>query len=100
MDGVPAAPCPLCDRPMIAGPSLDQHHPLPRSRGGRATVTMHKICHRAIHAMLSEQELADAFSTFEALRAHPQLAQFIAWVKKRPPEYYDRTRWSKSRRFK
>jgi len=92
--------CPLCDRPMVAGPSLDQHHPVPRSRGGRETVIMHKICHRAIHAMLSERELAEEFSTFGALKMHPMLAQFIAWVKKRPPEYYDRTRWSKSRRFK
>lgn len=92
--------CPLCDRPMIAGASLDQHHPVPRSRGGRETVTMHKICHRAIHAMLSERELAEDYAEFAALRAHPMLAQFIAWVQKRPPEYYDRTRWSKSRRFK
>jgi hypothetical protein len=98
--GIAAGPCPLCDRPMIVGPSLDQHHPVPRSHGGREAVTMHKICHRAIHAMLSERELAEAFSGFEALRAHATLAQFIAWVKKRPPEYYDRTRWSKSRRFK
>ena len=85
---------------MIAGPSLDQHHPVPRSHGGRETVIMHKICHRAIHAMLSERELAEEFSDFAALRTHPTLAQFIAWVQKRPPEYYDRTRWSKSRRFK
>jgi hypothetical protein len=99
-NGDPVGPCPLCDRPMIAGPSLDRHHPLPRSRGGRETVTMHKICHRAIHAMLSERELADGYADFGALRTHPTLAQFIVWVKKRPPEYYDRTRWSRSRRFK
>ena len=24
----------------------------------------------------------------------------LRWVRKRPPEYYDRTRWSKERRFK
>jgi hypothetical protein len=100
VDGAPVGQCPLCDRLMLMGPSLDEHHPLPRSHGGRETVTMHKICHRAIHAMLSERELAEEFSGFEALKAHPTLAQFIAWVKKRPPEYYDRTRWSKSRRFK
>ena len=85
---------------MIAGPSLDQHHPIRRSCGGRATMAMHKICHRAIHAMLSERELAEDFSTFAALKAHPMLTQFIAWVRKHPPEYDDRTRWSKSRRFK
>ena len=96
----PKGPCPLCDRPMVAGASLDQHHPVPKSQGGRETVTMHRICHRAVHAMLSERELAEEFSEFTALRRHPMLAQFIAWVKKRPPEYYDRTRWSKSRRFK
>ena len=50
--------------------------------------------------MLSERELAEEFLGFDALRTHPMLAQFIAWVQKRPPEYYDRTRWSKSRRFK
>jgi hypothetical protein len=99
IDGVSAL-CPLCNRPMVAGPSLDRHHPVPRSHGGQETVTLHKICHRAIHAMLSEQELAEEFSALERLRTHPLLAQFIAWVQKRPPEYYDRTRWSKSRRFK
>jgi hypothetical protein len=99
-DGIQAGSCPLCDRPMVAGPSVDQHHPVPRSHGGQAAVTMHKICHRAIHAMLSERDLAEEFSDFGKLRAHPMLAQFIAWVQKRPPEYYDRTRWSRSRRFK
>ena len=99
-DGTPVGLCPLCDRPMLTGPSLDAHHPLPRSRGGHETVIMHKICHRAIHAMLSERELAEEYSAFGKLRAHPMLAQFIAWVKKRPPEYYDRTRWSRSRRYK
>ena len=95
------ATCPLCARPMIPGPSLDRHHPRPRSHGGSATVTMHKICHRAIHAMLSERELAEDFGEdFARLRAHPQLAQFVAWVRKRPPEYYDRTRWSRQRREK
>ena len=99
------APCPLCQRPMVPGPSLDRHHTLPRSHGGSATVTMHKICHRAIHAMLSERELAEDFAggasgDFARLRAHPPLAQFVAWVRKRPPEYYDRTRWSKARREK
>ncbi|HET6620341.1 MAG TPA: HNH endonuclease [Dongiaceae bacterium] len=85
---------------MIAGAGLDRHHPVPRSRGGHEAVTMHKICHRAIHAMLSERELAEEYAAFEALRRHPLLAQFIAWVRKRPPEYDDRTRWSRSRRYK
>ncbi|MDY0871861.1 HNH endonuclease [Dongia rigui] len=59
---------------------------------------LHKICHQAIHALLSEAELARDFSTVDALRAHPALARFIAWVKKRPAHYQDRSRWSRARR--
>ena len=35
----PAAlgPCPVCGRPLIEGPSVDRHHLVPRSQGGRDT---------------------------------------------------------------
>lgn len=45
------------------------------------------ICHREIHAALTEAELARDYSTPEALRAHPRLAKFAAWVAKRPPGF-------------
>jgi len=77
---------------------VDEHHLLPRSHGGTATVTLHRICHQAIHATLSEQELADAFHTMEALCQQPELARFIAWVCRRPPDYLDRSRWTRERR--
>lgn len=35
-DGSSLGPCPLCGRPMIAGPSVDRHHWVPKSEGGRA----------------------------------------------------------------
>jgi hypothetical protein len=40
--------CWLCRRPL--GRWVERHHPVPRSRGGRETVPLHPICHRAIHA--------------------------------------------------
>ncbi|MBP2292070.1 HNH endonuclease [Azospirillum rugosum] len=82
-------PCPLCGRPMVPGPSLNEHHLVPRTYGGRATVTMHRICHAKIHAVLSEQELRDRYHTVESLRAHPEIASFLRWVARKPPEFMD-----------
>lgn len=92
--------CPLCDRPLPEGESTDWHHLVPRSRGGRDQVRLHKICHQAIHATLTEAELARDYRDIAALRAHPDLARFIAWVAKRPPDYQDRSRWTRERRRK
>ncbi|WP_089286056.1 MULTISPECIES: HNH endonuclease signature motif containing protein [unclassified Azospirillum] len=80
-------PCGLCGRPMLDGPSVDAHHLLPRSQGGRDTVMLHRVCHRKIHAELSEKELARQYTTLEALRAHPDIADFIRWVVRKPPEF-------------
>lgn len=69
------------------------HHLVPKLKGGKggATVRLHQICHNEIHASLTEAELARDFSTIQALRAHPRLANFIRWVQKRPPGFKSRT---------
>ena len=66
---------------------------MPKLKGGKggATVLLHQICHNEIHATLTEAELARDFSTITALRAHPRLAKFIAWVAKRPPDFHSKT---------
>lgn len=92
--------CSLCRRPLPDGSSTDWHHLVPRSHGGTTQVRLHKICHQAIHAMLSEAELARDFASIDTLRAHPDLARFITWVAKRPPDYMDRSRWSRDRQQK
>ncbi|WP_114394751.1 HNH endonuclease signature motif containing protein [Oleisolibacter albus] len=80
-------PCPLCGRPMRAGPSVEDHHLVPKSQGGTVTVPLHRVCHRKIHAELNERELRDRYATVEALRAHPAIADFIRWVANKPPEF-------------
>lgn len=84
--------CPLCSRPIPGDVPQSLHHLIPKLKGGKGgpTVLLHDICHREIHATLTEAELARDFSTPEALRAHPRLAKFIAWVQKRPPEFRSR----------
>lgn len=85
---------------LIAGPSIDTHHLLPRSHGGKITVTLHRICHQAIDPTLSEAELARGFASIEALQQYPDLNRLIARVRKRPADYQDRSRWSRLRRRK
>ncbi|MCL6284649.1 HNH endonuclease [Ruegeria sp. 2012CJ41-6] len=80
--------CPLCNRPIPSG-SGSLHHLIPKLKGGKGgpTVLLHDICHREIHATLSEAELARSFDTIASLRTHPRLAKFIAWIAKRPPGF-------------
>lgn len=81
--------CPLCDRPIPAAVGQSQHHLIPKLKGGKGgpVVLLHDICHREIHATLTEAELAKDYSTIAALQTHPRLAKFITWVRKRPPEF-------------
>lgn len=85
--------CPLCGRPIPEG-QKDAHHLVPKSKGGRATEFLHRICHRQIHALFSETELARYYSDVEALLAHPEMARFVAWVRTKPEDFYERTRKS------
>jgi len=87
--------CPLCDRPLPDGPTVDLHHPRPRSMGGTATVAMHRICHRKLHATFTERELGSIGADWAALRAHPEIEGFVRWVAKRPPAFYDGSRKTK-----
>jgi hypothetical protein len=85
--------CPLCQRPIPPEARRSLHHLVPRLRGGTGgeTVLLHQICHNEIHAALSETELARRYGTIEALRAHPRIARFVAWVRGKPPAFHSRS---------
>lgn len=92
-DGGPSlGDCPICGRPMVAGGSVDRHHFVPKSEGGRVAVWVHRICHRKVHSLWTERELATAYSTPEAIRADPEMASFIRWLARKHPEFWARTR--------
>jgi hypothetical protein len=87
--------CWLCDRPL--GGRVERHHPHPRSRGGKETVPVHPICHRTIHAHLSNAELARLTPEPAALRSRPEIARFLAWVADKPPDFHAPTRTARHR---
>lgn len=89
--------CPLCGRQMIAGASVDEHHFVPKSKGGRDKVPLHKICHRKIHSLFNEKELSLVYNTPEKLLEHPDIQAFVKWVQKKQPEYNDNSKRSKSK---
>lgn len=82
--------CPICDRDMWEGPYIDKHHMVPKEKGGRYTEYLHKVCHRKIHSVFSNKELEKEYNTPEKIIAHPEIAKFIIFVKKKSPDYYDR----------
>ena len=83
----------LCGRPL--GSRVEWHHPVPKSRGGRETVPVHPICHRIIHRTLGNKDLDRSYATAEALRAHPEIARFVAWVVDKDPDFHAPTRKAK-----
>ena len=89
--------CPICDR-AIPSSQKDTHHLIPKSKGGKATEYLHRICHKQIHALFTETELANQLNHAAILRGHPDMQKFIQWVKTKPDSFYEKTR--KSTRLK
>jgi hypothetical protein len=89
--------CPLCEREIPAS-QRDEHHLVPRLKGGKETQHLHRICHRQIHALFSEQELASKYNTVEALLEHPEIQKFVKWVRTKPIDFIECTKLSNRRR--
>lgn len=79
--------CKLCQRDVAV---LTEHHLTPRSKLKKGENTP-KIwicgaCHRQIHALFSNQRLADELNTPQSLRDEPQMQKFLGWMRKQDPE--------------
>jgi len=83
--------CSLCARSLPRS-EQEAHHLIPRSKGGKETVLLHRICHKKLHASLSETELAREYNSVERLLAHPEIAAFVKWLANKPHYFYERTR--------
>lgn len=85
--------CELCEREQ----PLTKHHLIPRAvhtktryikRFGKAEmrrrgIQICRLCHNGIHDLVPcEKELAESYSTKEALLADPRIAKHVEWVRK------------------
>ena len=81
------------------GVKREKHHLVPKSFGGRETVAVHPIRHRAIHACLDGKSPRDAHDSIPALRARPEISRFLRWFAGKPPDFHQPTRRSARRRY-
>lgn len=86
----PPTACWLCGRPL--GRRVEWHHPFPKSRGGRETVPVHPICHRALHARFTNKELAAMAESGARPAEDPEIARFLAWIAAKPADFHAPTR--------
>lgn len=91
--------CPICKR-RIPKAQIDAHHLIPKSKGGKKTEFLHRICHRQIHALFTEGELAKHLNSIEALTTHPDMDRFIAWIRNKPENFTERIKISNLLRAK
>lgn len=103
------ARCQLCGR---AGAELTRHHLIPRTRHGNkrsrrrfALETMRnqilwlcRPCHKQIHALFTEKELAEHYHSREALLEHAEVQRFVAWIGNKPAGFVPSTQRSRRRR--
>jgi hypothetical protein len=89
--------CELCGRPEV---ELTDHHLVPRSQHRRlrrrnpafdvaaareAVARLCRPCHKTVHAVLDERELAENYASVADLRQHPEIARFVSWVRRQEP---------------
>ena len=78
--------CQLCERE-VEPRHLTLHHLLPKQKGGRPEhrVLLCRTCHNQIHKTYSNAELARGLSSLEALRNAPEMAAYLAWIRRQKP---------------
>jgi 5-methylcytosine-specific restriction enzyme A len=75
--------CELCERENV---DTTIHHLIPREEGGNygPTANLCIACHKQIHALYTNKELALRLHTIEQLKHDEKFRKFLKWVKKQP----------------
>lgn len=93
-------PCPICGRSMIKDKNIDEHHLIPKCKKGKYNekITIHRICHEKIHSLWTEKELAEYYNTPSRILEHAEICKFVQWIKRKPSDFYVKTKMSNVRR--
>lgn len=91
--------CELCDRDEI---ELTVHHLTPKEEGGTflPTALICKACHKQIHAIYTNKELAVRLNTILLLKGDYEIKKYIKWIRKQPVSRSVKTKKSNRKRNK
>ncbi|WP_099361358.1 HNH endonuclease [Fredinandcohnia onubensis] len=91
--------CELCGRSEV---ETTIHHLLPKEMGGTFSDTANLCipCHKQIHALYTNKEIATRLTTLRELREDEMLSRFIKWIRKQPPTKIMINRKSNVRKMK
>jgi hypothetical protein len=89
--------CGLCRRQEA---ETTEHHLTPKEKGGTFLPTARLCipCHKQIHALYTNDELAIHLNTITELRNDPKLASYVKWIRKQPSSRLVRTKKSNERK--
>lgn len=68
-------------------PNITEHHLTPREVGGvnMPVAWLCSDCHRQIHALYTNRELAMRLNTLKDLEADDKIQKYLKYIKKQPP---------------
>jgi len=78
----------------------DLHHWVPKSRGGKETGKLHRICHQKMHSVFSEKELEKKYNTSSMILSHEEIQKFVKWVRTKHVDFVDVNVETKQRKYK
>lgn len=86
--------CELCHRENVV---LTKHHLLPREEGGKEEHIAYicEACHKHIHALYTNRELAIRLNTIKDLQEDEKIAKYLKFIRKQPSSKKVRSRKSR-----
>ncbi|MGG7178836.1 HNH endonuclease [Clostridium paraputrificum] len=77
--------CELCDRDV---PEITEHHLVPKERGGKDfhTAKLCKVCHKQIHALYTNRELAARLFSISRLKDDEKIKRYLNFIRKQPAD--------------
>ncbi|MBY0123176.1 HNH endonuclease [Bacillus sp. S/N-304-OC-R1] len=91
--------CELCEREDV---ETTVHHLVPKEMGGTfgPTANLCIPCHKQIHALYTNQEIAARLTTILELKGDAQISSFLKWIRKQPSTKLMKIKKSNNRRRK
>lgn len=91
--------CELCGREDV---ETTVHHLLPKEMGGTfgQTANLCIPCHKQIHALYTNEEIAARLTSIEQLKKDEQLSRFLKWIRKQPSSKVMKLKKSNQRKQK